>query len=145
MGVLKVVHNADRNVPKHNHNRKYVDAVVASVPPEEYEAVVVAEGDYDCTYDGMVALHGQVQDAQWDLVRCKTLFYDYIHRAVQLEDVISHAQGNQIWWRSSVRWSFGGRRRRFWTPVVNTLESWWYRYLEQISLKLLAIWCALLR
>jgi hypothetical protein len=32
--------------------------VIASVPPDEYETVVVAEGDYECTYDGMVALHG---------------------------------------------------------------------------------------
>ncbi len=83
-------------------------------------------------------------EASWDTLRCKTQYYDYIRSAIELEDVIDHTQGHQVWYRSSVRWSFYQRPRRCWTPALNTLESWWYRYFEQLSLKMLALFCALL-
>ena len=45
--------------------------VIATIPSEEYANVVIGEGDYVANYDGMVALHGRLQAAQWDLVRTK--------------------------------------------------------------------------
>jgi hypothetical protein len=161
--ILKCVRKADKNVPRHNHNRKYVDAVVRSVDAAEYAAVLVGEGEYECTYDGMVALHQRVLDGGWDVLRCRTAYDEYITRAIQLEDVLAHAAGKQqlkkikqsfsdflfipghhVWYRSAVRWSFPTRRRRWWTTPLNTLESVWYRYLEQVSLKLIAVFFAML-
>ena len=79
--------NADRSITAHDHNRKYMELVLRDCPPE-YGDVVVGEGEYVASYDGMVALHARVQTAAWDLTRTRAVYLDYLHRAIRLEDIL---------------------------------------------------------
>jgi hypothetical protein len=56
----RIVRNADRSIAAHDHNRKYMELVLRDCPPE-YGDVVVGEGEYVLSYDGMVALHAKVR------------------------------------------------------------------------------------
>jgi hypothetical protein len=81
------VRNADRSIPAHDHNRKYMELVLRDCPPE-YGDVVVGEGEYVLSYDGMVALHAKVQSVTWDLTRTRAVYLDYLSRAIRLEDIL---------------------------------------------------------
>jgi hypothetical protein len=49
MTVYKIVRNADNELSRHDHNRKYFDLALKSVPQDEYVNVVIGEGDYVAT------------------------------------------------------------------------------------------------
>merc|ERR1711991_1003112 len=109
----------------------------------------------------MVALYAQLQKAEWDLTRTRAVYHDYLNAAFRLEDVLDHARSSQVFWRSSIRWlfilllvllvrllfllrSFAPKRLYCGGAVIDKLESFYYRYIEQIALKVLALFCALL-
>ena len=144
MNVYKVVRNADRQLSKHDHNRKYLEKVIAAISSDEWANVVIGEGDYVASYDGMVALHGKVLAAQWDQVRTQAVYLDFLQKALRLEDVLEHSRSSQVFWRSAIRWSFASKRNYWGAMIVNRVESWYYRYVEPLFLKLLALFCALL-
>lgn len=141
--TLKTVRLADRTVAGHDHNRKYLERVLRACPPE-YADVVVGEGDFVASYDGMVALHARLLGAVWDQTRTRAVYLDVLTSAIRLEDVLEHARSAQVFWRSAIRWSFAPKRSYYGATVVDRLESWYYRYAEQICLKLVALFCAVL-
>lgn len=115
--------------------RVYVDVIISKCPTEEYRAIPRGQGDIDINKKKLASLHEKVMNDTHAAKMYRSLFNHNVRQAIRCQDIVN-SKGSGEW---KISWTLKKERKHVLSKVFNTIEYFWYCYVEARVFQLLCI------